>query len=99
MISVNTPVVYRNIPTSAATALHRDDRGGRTVEDSGDGGLVIGGLGVYRPSGPHTFTLDGTLPLESGFRDSNKYVFATGPDGVTRMFAHINAGGFERVPE
>ena len=94
--------VYRNIPTAVATAPGRGGRGGRggrTVEDSGDGGLVIGGLGVYRPSGPHTFTLDGTLPLESGFRDSNKYVFVTGPDGVTRMFAHVNAGGFERVPE
>jgi CubicO group peptidase (beta-lactamase class C family) len=88
--------LYRNIPTAAGAA---PGPGGRTVEDSGDGGLVIGGLGVYRPSGPHTFTLDGILPLEAGFRDSNKYVFATGPDGVTRMFAHVNAGGFERVPE
>jgi hypothetical protein len=61
------------------------------VSDSGDGGLVIDGLGVYRPAGPDTFTLDGPLPLESGFRVGNSYVFATDASGaVTRMFAHIN---------
>ncbi len=87
---------YLYIPTNPDIASTRP---GRMVEDSGDGGLVIGGIGVYRPSGPDTFTLDGALPLEAGFRDSNKYVFATGPDGLTRMFAHVNAGGFERVRE
>lgn len=70
---------------------------GRKVEDSGDGGLVIDQLGVYRPSGPNTFTLDRELPLEAGFRVSNKYVFTISPDGISRMFAHVNAGGFERV--
>ncbi len=84
---------YRSIPASVdAPSGGR----GRAVEDSGDGGLVIGGLGVYRPSGPDTFTLDGPLPLEAGFRDSNKYVFAFGPEGLARMFAHVNAGGLER---
>ena len=88
--------LYRNIPTTAGVTPTGT---GRMVEDSGDGGLVIGGLGVYRPSGPDTFTFDGTLPPEAGFRVSNKYVFATGPEGVTRMFAHVNAGGFERARE
>lgn len=88
--------VYRSIPAAAAA-----EPGGRSimVADSGDGGLVIGGLGVYRPSGPDTFTLDGTLPIEAGFRDSNMYVFAAGPDGTTRMFGHVNAGGLERGRE
>lgn len=70
---------------------------GRTVEPSGDGGLVIGGIGVYRPSGAGTFTLDGTLPPEAGFGESNRYVFEEGPTGTMRMFAHVNAGAFERV--
>jgi hypothetical protein len=85
--------IYRSIPSSADAA---PGGRGRAVEDSGDGGLVIGGLGVYRPSGPDTFTLAGPLPLEAGFGQSNKYVFEIGPDGAARMFAHVNAGGFER---
>ena len=32
------------------------------VEDRGDGGLVIGGLGVYRPSGPDTLRSTGHGP-------------------------------------
>ena len=71
--------------------------GGRLVEDGGDGGLVIGGLGPYRPSGPDAFTLDGPLPVEAGFRDANRYVFARQSDGSMQMFAHVNAGGFVRA--
>jgi len=85
--------IYWNIP--ANPGLVRPGTA-RIVEDSGDGGLLIGGLGVYRPSGSNTFTLDGTLALDAGFRESNRYVFSTGPDGITRMFGHVNAGGFER---
>lgn len=88
--------VYQNIPANPAD---KPDGAGLKVEASNNGGLVIGGLGVYRPSGPDTFTLDGPLPLEAGFRDSNKFVFATDAAGVARMFAHINAGGYERVPQ
>jgi CubicO group peptidase (beta-lactamase class C family) len=86
--------LYRSIPARAS-----DPPGGRGVEvkDSGDGGLVIGGLGVYRPSGTDTFTLDGTLPLEAGFGVSNRYVFVRDKSGAMRMFAHVNAGGFERA--
>ena len=87
--------VYRSIPARASGG----PAGGRGVEvkDSGDGGLVIGDLGVYRPSGPDTFTLEGTLPLQSGFGVSNRYVFVPDNTGTMRMFAHINAGGFERA--
>jgi hypothetical protein len=68
------------------------------VEANADGdALVIGGVGPYRPSGPDTFTLDGALPLEAGFGDSNKWVFVGDPSGSMRMFAHINAGGRERT--
>ena len=88
--------VYHGVPADP----NAEPRGrGRTVEASGDGGLIIGGLGVYRPSGPDTFTLDGPLPLEAGFGQSNRYVFAPGPNGRMRMFAHVNAGAFERVEE
>jgi hypothetical protein len=73
--------------------------GGILVEDSGDGGLVIDGRKVYRPSGPDTFTLDRTLPLEAGFGVSNKYVFVRTSSGAMRMFGHVNAGGFEKVEE
>jgi len=85
--------LYRNIPARAA-----DTPAGRGVEvkDSGDGGLIIGDIGVYRPSGPDTFTLDGALPLQSGFGVGNRYVFVRDKTGTMRMFAHINAGGFER---
>ena len=85
--------LYRSIPARAA-----DRPGGRGVEvkDSGDGGLVIGEIGVYRPSGTDTFTLDGTLPLEAGFGVANRYVFVRDKSGAMRMFAHVNAGGFER---
>jgi len=86
---------YRNIGAA--------DTGGRgnvglLVEDSGDGGLVIDGRRVYRPAGPNTFTLDRTLPLESGFQVSNKYVFVTDPSGAVKMFGHVNAGGYEKAP-
>ena len=85
--------VYQRIPAAQA-----DNPGGtgRLVEDNGEGGLIIDGLGPYRPSGPDAFTLDGQLPVEAGFRDSNRYVFARQSDGSMRMFAHINAGGFVR---
>jgi CubicO group peptidase (beta-lactamase class C family) len=72
---------------------------GVLVEATDDGGLVIGGLGVYRPSGSDTFTLDGRLPLEAGFRESNRYTFVAGSDGSMRMFPHINAGGLVRGPK
>lgn len=86
--------LYRSIPARAS-----DRQAGRGVEvkDSGDGGLVIGDIGVYRPSGPDTFTLDGTLPLEAGFNVSNRYVFVRDNTGAMRMYAHVNAGGFERA--
>ena len=86
--------LYHRIPTAQA-----DTPGGadRLVEDSGDGALIIDGLGPYRPSGPLAFTLDGQLPVEAGFRESNRYVFAPRSDGSMRMFAHINAGGFVRA--
>lgn len=85
--------VYHSIPADADDEVGGE---GLLVEDSGDGGLIIDGLGVYRPSGPNAFTLDGQLPVEAGFRESNRYVFALGPDGAMRMFAHVNAGGYER---
>jgi CubicO group peptidase (beta-lactamase class C family) len=68
------------------------------VKDSGDGGLIIDGRGTYRPSGPHTFTLDGPLELEAGFSQSNRYVFAVNASGrATGMFQHVNAGKLERI--
>jgi CubicO group peptidase (beta-lactamase class C family) len=87
---------YRSIPARAS-----DTPGGRGVEvkDSGDGGLIIGDNGVYRPSGPNAFTLDGMLPLQSGFNVGNRYVFVRDKSGTMRMFAHINAGGFERAQQ
>lgn len=86
---------YRSIPANP-----KDAPGGApmTVTDSGDGALVIAGVGPYRPSGPDEFTLDGPLPLQAGFRDSNKFKFTATPDGGMRMWEHVNAGGLERVP-
>ncbi len=86
---------YHSIPANP-----NDKPGGQpmTVVDSGDGGLVIAGVGVYRPSGPDEFTLDGPLPLQAGFRDSNKFKFTSEPNGGMRMWEHVNAGGLERVP-
>ncbi|MHB1207195.1 MAG: serine hydrolase domain-containing protein [Rhodospirillaceae bacterium] len=86
---------YHSIPANP-----NDKPGGApmTVVDSGDGGLVIAGVGVYRPSGPDEFTLDGPLPLQAGFRDSNKFKFTIEPNGAMRMWEHINAGGLERDP-
>ncbi len=72
---------------------------GIIVKSSGDGGLIVDGRGVYYPSGPGTFVLEGELPPEAGFRDSNRYVFAPAESGTMRMFAHINAGGFEKAPD
>jgi hypothetical protein len=70
------------------------------VKDSGDGGLIIDGRGTYRPSGPHTFTLDRPIELEAGFGQSNRYVFAVDATGrATGMFQHVNAGKLERVDE
>ena len=86
---------YFRIPTDQST---EPTGTGVLVEATGDGGLLIGGLGVYRPSGPGTFTLDGKLPLEAGFRESNRYTFVPGSEGSVRMFAHINAGGLVRGP-
>jgi CubicO group peptidase (beta-lactamase class C family) len=85
---------YRSVPAREA-----DRPAGRGVEvkDSGDGGLIIGNIGVYRPSGPAAFTLDGSLPLESGFNVGNRYVFVRDKSGTMRMFAHINAGGLQRA--
>lgn len=84
---------YRDIPRSSSPAASE-----LIIEDSGEGGLVIDGLGVYRPSGPDVFTLDGRLPLEAGFGVSNRYAFETNTAGqVTRMFGHVNAGGFEKL--
>jgi hypothetical protein len=89
---------YRNIARPAGPVHYRYG-GDREVKvaDSGDGGLVINGIGVYRPAGKNIFTLDGTLPLDTGFAFSNRYVFAAGPNGTMRMFSHVNAGGFERA--
>lgn len=68
------------------------------VKDSGDGGLIIDGRGVYRPSGPNIFTLDHPIELEAGFGQSNRYVFAVDGSGMaTGMFQHVNAGKLERV--
>lgn len=67
-----------------------------SVELSGDGGLVIGGIGVYRPAGRDAFILDGPLPLETAFRFGNRYHFSPGENGAMRMFPHVNAGGFQR---
>lgn len=86
--------LYHRIPADQAET---PGGSGRLVEDSGDGGLTIDGLGPYRPSGPDAFTLDGQLPVEAGFRDTNRYVFARQSDGSMHMFAHINAGGFVRA--
>jgi CubicO group peptidase (beta-lactamase class C family) len=69
------------------------------VAASSDGGLVINGIGVYRPSGKDMFTLDGTLPLDTGFGLSTEYVFAKQLDGSMRMFGEVNAGGYERKVE
>jgi len=90
---------YRDIPRAPNP---NNPQPGRevTVADSGDGGLIIDGRGVFRPSGPNAFTLDHPLELEAGFGVSNKYVFATNASGaVTAMFGHVNAGGFERVTQ
>ncbi len=68
------------------------------VADSDDGGLTIDGRGVFRPSGPNTFTLDRQLEPEAGFGVNNRYIFATDSSGkVTGMFGHVNAGGYEKM--
>ena len=88
---------YRDIPRTPRPTQQPNEV---TVAASGDGGLIIGGRGVYRPSGDHVFTLERPLELEAGFSVSNRYVFATDASGkVTGMFGHVNAGGYERLPE
>lgn len=68
------------------------------VTDSGDGGLIIGERGAYRPSGQNTFTLDRPLELEAGFNVNNRYIFAVdGAGKVTGLFGHVNAGGYEKT--
>lgn len=66
------------------------------VTDNGDGGLVIDGRGVYRPSGPNLFVLDRPIELEAGFEDANMFEFTTDANG-TKLFGHINAGGYEKI--
>lgn len=67
-----------------------------TVIPSGDGGLIIGGRGVYRPSGKDIFTLERTLELEAGY--ANRYIFETDAAGQIRaLYQHVNAGGYERL--
>jgi CubicO group peptidase (beta-lactamase class C family) len=82
-------------------ASYGSDRTGNPVNvaASGDGGLVINGIGVYRFSGKDMFTLDGTLPLDTGFGFSTEYVFVKQVDGSMRMFGEVNAGGYERKAE
>ncbi len=57
-------------------------------------GLLINDLGIFRPAGDHTFVLDGSTPLEMGFRFGNRYSFTMGENGAVQMFPHVNAGGF-----
>jgi CubicO group peptidase (beta-lactamase class C family) len=66
------------------------------VTDSGDGGLVIAGRGVYRPSGPNLFVLDHPIDLEAGFEDANMFEFTTDAQGM-KLFGHVNAGGYEKI--
>lgn len=66
------------------------------VTDSGDGGLVIDGRGVYRPAGPNMFVLDRPIDLEAEFSDANMFEFVTDAKGM-KLFGHINAGGYEKV--
>lgn len=67
---------------------------------SEDGGLIIGGRGIYRPSGPNVFTLDRPLEIEASFSVSNRYAFALNSnEKVTDMFGHVNAGGYERLAD
>lgn len=88
---------YRDIPRTPSASQSPDEI---TVAASGDGGLIIGGRGVYRPSGKEVFTLDRPLELEAGFMEANRYVFATDAAGkVTALYQHVNAGGYERVGE
>ena len=85
---------YRDIPRTPSPTQNPDEI---TVAASGDGGLIIGGRGVYRPSGKDIFTLDHPLDLEAGFMAANRYVFGTDAAGtVTAMYQHVNAGGYER---
>jgi len=66
-----------------------------TVASSGDGGLIIGGQGVYRLSGKDTFTLERAPDFET---DRSRYVFETDAAGrVIRAYQDVNAGGFERL--
>lgn len=86
---------YRDIPRTPSPTQSPDEI---TVAASGDGGLVIGGRGVYRPSGNNVFTLDGPLDLNAGFMTANRYIFGTDAGGtVTSLYQHVNAGGYERI--
>lgn len=72
---------------------------GLAVSVSEDGtGLLVDGVGVYRPVDANTFVLDGTLPVETGFSRGNRYSFEARGDGSVVMFPHVNAGGFIRRP-
>ncbi len=88
---------YRDVPRNP-----NSDRSPRevAVTDSGGDGLIIDGRGVYRPAGPHTFTLDRTLELDAGFGVNNSYVFTVDSNGMaTWMFGHVNAGGFHKIAD
>ena len=88
---------YRDIPRTPSATQPPEEI---IVGASGDGGLIIGGRGVYRLSGPNVFTLDRPLEIEAGFSVNNRYVFALDSVGkVTGMFGHVNAGGYERVAD
>ncbi|MGE4063745.1 MAG: serine hydrolase domain-containing protein [Rhodospirillaceae bacterium] len=86
---------YRDIPRTPGATQEPDEI---TVAASGDGGLIIGGRGVYRASGNDVFTLDRPLDLEAGFMEANRYVFGTDAAGkVAALYQHVNAGGYQRV--
>ena len=88
---------YRDIPRTPNPAQPPEEI---LVAASGDGGLIIGGRGVYRPSGPNVFTLDRPLEIEAGFGVNNRYAFALDAAGnVTGLFGHVNAGGYERLTD
>ncbi len=84
---------YRDIPRAPDPSRAPTEI---TVKDSGDGGLVIDGRGVYRPAGANLFVLDRPIELEAEFSDANMFEFATDAKGM-KLFGHINAGGYEKI--